>query len=308
MGPDEDLPTLIKQKDHLNVLRYVRAHQLRNPELVVEHAKALLGEGLSKGLSDPSAHLAVLEQLCLAALDLHNHKLAETCLTKLKDSVSGKESKRFRRLLARCLEASGDLSGAENIYNDMLQNNPANLVALQRKYALLKGQPHKEVEAMEALNKYLEQNMADSAGWYEMAQLRMELADFKGAAYALEEVVLACPLESSIHCELAEVYSTIGGLENLNLARKHMAQSLELDPSNRRAQFGLVVVANAYLLEAANAPKKMHDEHEVAVAKELIKYGAGQLLKSYSGSSMFGAVKALMDEYQDDSSGDGDKK
>ena len=106
MGPDEDLPTLIQNKDHLNVLRYVRAHQLRKPELVVEHALALLGADLSKGLSDPSARLGVLEQLCLAALDLHNHELAEQCLSKLKDSVSGKESNRFRRLLGRCLEAA----------------------------------------------------------------------------------------------------------------------------------------------------------------------------------------------------------
>lgn len=300
MGPDEDLPTLIQNKDHLNVLRYVRAHQLRKPELVVEHATALLGDDLSKTISDQSARLAVVEQLCLAALDVHQHDLAEKCLSKLKESVSGKESNRFRRLLGRCLEAAGNLEGAEKVYNDMLLNNPTNLIALQRKYAMLKGQPHKEVEAMDALNKYLEQNMADSAGWYEMAQLRMEIADYKGAAYALEEVVLACPLESSIHCELAEVYATIGGLENLGLARKHMAQSLELDSTNRRAQFGLVTVSNSYLLESANSPKKMHDEHEVAVAKALVKYGAEQILASYKGKPMFSAVKALVEEYQSD--------
>lgn len=303
MGPDEDLPTLIQSKDHLNVLRYVRAHQVRKPELVQEHATALLGKDLSKTFGDPSARLGILEQLCLAALDLHDHDLAEKCLSELKVSVSAKDSNRFRRLLGRCLEASGNLEGAEKIYDSMLQNNPSNLVALQRKYAMLKGQPQKEVEAMEALNKYLEQNMADSAGWYEMAKMRMEMADYKGAAYALEEVVLACPLESSIHCELAEVYSTIGGLENLSLARKHMAQSLELDATNKRAQFGLVVAANSYLIESANAPKKLHDEHEVAVAKELVKYGAEELVKSYKGSSMFSAVKALMDEYQNDDNG-----
>jgi len=147
--------------------------------------------------------------------------------------------------------------------------------------------------------------MADSAGWYEMAKFRMELADYKGAAYALEEVILACPLEASLHCELAEVYSTIGGLDNLMLARKHMAQSLELDPSNRRAQFGLVVVANSYLLESEKSAKKIHDEHEIAVAKELIKYGADRLLVSYKGAPMFSTVRAVMEEYQDDT-GDGD--
>jgi ER membrane protein complex subunit 2 len=302
MGPDEDLPTLIQRQDHLNVLRFVRAHQLRKPELVVEHGIALLGKGLSKSVGDESARLAAIEQICLAALDLQDHDLASHCLSKLKDGSIDEQSNRFKRLLARCLEASGGISGAENIYDELLQANPANLVALQRKYAMLKAQPGKEAEAMEALNKYLEQNTADPAGWYEMAKMRMDMADYKGAAYALEEVILTCPLESPLHCELAEVYSTIGGLDNLMLARKHMAQSLELDAANRRAQFGLVVVANAYLLESEKSSKKVQDEHEVAVAKELIKYGADQLCKSYKGNSMFAAVKKLMEEYQDDSS------
>ena len=312
MGPDEDLPTLIESHDHLNVLRFLRAHQLREPELALHHGKALLGEHLTNSVGgDESARLGALEQVALAALDVHDHDLADKCLEQLTGDGStstgpvSKQSNRFRRLLGRCLEASGDLEGAEALYDEMLQANPANLVALQRKYALLKSQPEKEADAMEALNKYLEQNMMDCAGWYELAQFRANMADYKGAAYAMEEVVLACPLESSVHCELAELYSTIGGLDHLLLARKHMAQSLELDATNRRAQFGLVVVANAYLLEAETASKKHLDEHEVAVAKELVKYGAEQLLASYKGCSMFSAVKELMEEYQDDSSGDG---
>lgn len=311
MFPDEDLPTLIQRHDHLNVLRYLRAHQLREPELTIKHGKALLGENLTKSVGDESARLGAIEQVALAALDLHDHVLADQCLTQLTGSSDkttnasssgpvAKQSNRFRRLLGRCLEASGDLKGAEALYDEMLQANPANLIALQRKYALLKGQPNKEAEAMEALNQYLEQNMVDCAGWYELAQFRANMADYKGAAYAMEEVVLSCPLESSVHCELAELYSTIGGLDNLVLARKHMAQSLELDATNRRAQFGLVVAANAYLLEAESASKKKLDEHEVAVAKELVKYGAEQLLASYNGCPMFSAVKELMEEYQND--------
>ena len=312
MGPDEDLPTLLQRKDHLNILRYLRVHQLREPELAVTHGKALLGDNLAGSVGgDASARLSALEQVALAALDLHDHDLADRCMSQLTGSGSGsapvdKESSRFRRLLGRCLEASGDLQGAEQLYDEILQSNPANLAALQRKYALLKSQVRKESEAMEALNKYLEYNMQDSAGWYELARFRATMADYKGAAYAMEEVVLACPLESSVHCELAELYSTIGGLDNLMLARKHMAQALELDGTNRRAQFGLVVVSNAYLLEAEMASKKLHDEHEVAVAKELIKYGAEELLKSYKGcSSMFKAVEELMEEYQNDSNGAG---
>lgn len=225
MIPDEDLPTLIRQKKHLDILRFIRAHALREPKLVVDHGRALLGKDLSRKLGDQSVQLAVLEQICLAAIDLQDHVLAEACLTKLRGFVS-KDSFRFRRLVGRCLESAGEVQDAHRVYDQLLQENPSNLVALKRKYCLLQAQTGKEVEAMEALNAYLEQNMADTAAWYELANRRLELGDYQGAAYALEEVILASPLESSLHCLLAEVYATIGGLENLKLARKHTSNHL----------------------------------------------------------------------------------
>ena len=298
MGPDEDLPTLIKGKDHLNVLRYLRIHQLREPEIAVEHGTALLGPDLSRKISDEMARLAVLEQLLLAAADVHNMALAEQCLSKLRDAGVEKDSTRFRRLLARCLEADGDIAEAALIYDDLLAENPANLLALKRKYCILRAQVGKETEAMEALNKSLEQNYSDPAAWYEMANLRAEMGDYKGAAFCLEELLLSVPADAKIHVELAEAYSTVGGLENYLLARKHMAQALELDPANRRAQMGLVTTANAYLEATEAASKKVvFDQHEVEVAKELVKYGSEQVLASYKGSPMFAAVQTLMSEY-----------
>ena len=293
-GPDKDLPTLLAKKDHLNVLRYIRCHQLREPELVISQGQALLGPDLSKKLSDESARLTVLEQICLAAIDVDDDKLADLCLAKLKDVV-GKNSVRFRTLLARALEGDGDLEGAEKIYDALLEDNPANLMALKRKYCILRPQVGKEVETMLALNAYLEQNIADSAGWYEMSRYCLELGDYKGAAYALEEVVLGCPLDSRAHCMLGEVYATIGGLENLQSARKHMAQSLELDDSNRRALFGLVSVSSDYLEEASKSKKNL-DDHDVEVAKELVKYGAEKAVKTYKGTKLFAAVQRVMNE------------
>lgn len=301
MDPEDDLPKLIKRNDHSNILRYIQLHELREPDLVIEHGMKLLGgAALDKKqllLAGDSIRLAALEQICLAAIDLQNHDLAEKSLNQLRLSIPTK-SVRFRRLLGRCLESSGDLDGATSIYNEMLKENPSNSVARQRKYAILRAQPKKEVEAMEALNKYLEQNMSDTSAWYEMAQFRLGLADFKGAAYALEEVVLGCPLESPIHCELAEIYATIGGIDNFRLARKHMAQSLELDGSNRRAQFGLVHVSKSFLEAAANASKKNAiDDHEIEVAKELVKYGSELVLKEYQGSKMLKSIQEVMKEY-----------
>ena len=304
MDTDLDLPQLIKSKDHLNVLRYCRIHQLYEPTIVLKHGKALLGSDLTRGKSsmDAVVRLATIEQVATAALDLSDTKTAELCLSRLREAGIEKESTRFRLLLARCLECSNDANGAALIYDDLLKENPSNNLALKRKYCLLKAARDKQVEAAEALNAYLQQNSADSSAWYELAQLKRELGDWKGACYCLEEVLLAAPASAKIHCELAEAFATAaaGGenkLEDLTRARKHMAQALELEPGNLRAQFGVVVTANAYLREAEGA--KYADEFEVEVAQELVKYGVERVLASYKGSPMLQSVKALMAEYKD---------
>jgi ER membrane protein complex subunit 2 len=304
METDLDLPDLIRGKDHLNVLRYVRVHQLRKPELVVEHGKYLLGENLNRKLRTVSngemVRLAALEQICLSALDCGQMKIAELCLDQLK--ISGKidlESNRFRLLLGRCLEADGDSSGAVIIYNDLLKENPSNLMALKRKYCVLKSQPGKIVESVTALNEYLQQNYSDTSAWYECAKLRMELGDYKGAAFCFEEVMIGTPSSANIHCELAECYATVGTLDDLFLARKHIAQALELDPTLLRAQIGLVTVSNAYLQQTTTVGKKHVDEFEVEVAKELVRYGTEQVMESYNGTNLYTSMKTLMNEYTD---------
>ena len=83
------------------------------------------------------------------------------------------------------------------------------------------------------------------------------------------------------------------------MARKHMAQSLELDPNNVRARFGLVSVSHQYLEECETATKKSVDEHEKLVAVELVKYGASEVLKEYKGKKMYALVKRVMDDYTD---------
>lgn len=312
IGPGDDLTTLSAKNDHLGVLRYIRAHELREPTTVITHGIALFGEQLDATTScDSASKAAALEQICLAAIDVSDHHLAERCLDQLKDSPAfssdkkpqgslAKDSDRYRRLLGRCLEAANDYEAAMNVYETMLKKNPSNLVALQRKYCVLRAQSDSSTEAiLEALNDYLGQQLSDVSGWYEMAQLRLSLADFKGAAYALEQVVLGSPLDASVHVELAEVYATIGGLENTACARKHMAQALELEPSNPRAMFGLVSVSQQFLDEsdASSTKQKKLDEHERLVAAELVKYGAAEALKAYKGTKLFASVKRVMNDF-----------
>jgi tetratricopeptide (TPR) repeat protein len=296
METDSDLTALVQRNDHLNVLRYIRVHQLREPGLVVDHGKKLLGPNLSNPISNNDlARLSALEQICLAALDSGEPETAELCVKQIKEAGITDGSIRFRRILARCLEATQDYSGAEIIYDELLKENPANLVALKRKFCVLKAQPGKLAQLAQALNRYLEQNYSDSAAWYEMSELRMELGDYEGAAFALEEVILGSPADAKLHLMLAECYATIGDVDHLLLARKHCAQALELDPGMKRAHFSLIAIINSFLLSTKNS--KETDAHDLEVAQELLRYGANQLKELYAGSDLLAPVTDLMNQF-----------
>jgi tetratricopeptide (TPR) repeat protein len=308
MQTDDDLETLVKHQDHLNVLRFIRVHELREPALVLSHGKALLGGAqLSKsGGTDGLSRLAALEQICLAALDAGESDTAETCLAQIVQGGVAKDAVRFRRLLARCLEAAGDVSGADLIYQALLKENPANGMARQRLYCLARAQVGKETEAAAALNTHLEHNPADTAAWLEMAQLRLELGDYKAASYCYEEIILEAPADPTMQCRLAECYASLGNattrthkMEYLKLARQHFAQALELDATSLRAQWGLLTAANACLVQVATASKKEApvDDHDQQVAEALVKFAADKLLQSYKGTPMFPTVKKTVQEY-----------
>jgi len=325
-GPEEDLPTLVARQDHLNILRYIRAHKLREPRTVVTHGELLLGiisddetkndnnddddDGPSitiprrqRGLGN-AERLAALEQLCVASLDLGNLPLAEACLDALQartssTSLVSKESSRYRRLLGMCLEASGDYDGASAVYDRLLKDNPSNGYASKRKYCILAAQPGKETEAMQALNDYLSKHSGDIAAWNKMAEACLATSDFQGAAYCYEEVILGCPLDSSIHAKLGEVYCTAGGLANAKLARKHLAQAVQLDPNNLRAWYGLIAAAEGYLEEVerlSGKGRKEAEEEGVEVAKELIKFGGEKLMQVYKGTDMMNIVEKMLKE------------
>ena len=62
-----------------------------------------------------------------------------------------------------------------------------------------------------------------------------------------QELVLFSPTNFVYHCKLAEIYYSMGGLDNLRLARKHYAQSLEVHgEENLRALYGLTTVSEHF--------------------------------------------------------------
>ena len=64
----------------------------------------------------------VYEQVCVAAVDCHMYELAESCLVKL--STRFQDSRRVRRLEGLLAEARRDWSRAEQVYKDILQDDP----------------------------------------------------------------------------------------------------------------------------------------------------------------------------------------
>jgi len=325
MEPDQDLAAMIEKSDHLGVLRHIRAFKLREPDLVLHHGTLLLHQpnlltdstdqqkqqqqqvpsllsSLTSQFSkiDESERLATLEQLTIAALDTnsssyasHSTTIAERTLAQIQDLV-GKESVRYRNLLALCLEHQGNFTDALAIYNSLVADNPSNVHALRRKYTILRAQQYSPkgdddgiddaaapangsalvvlnrvrdaalatvngVEIKEALNDYLERNGSDASAWVEMTKICAEAGDYSGAAYSGEEIVLSAALNAESHCALGEWYATVGGRDNWKAARKHFSQSLELDPENNlRALFGLVSVAEYFLddVEVAGTGRK----------------------------------------------------
>ena len=300
MGPEEDLPTLLSHKDHLNILRYIRAHKLREPNLVVTHGKSLLGLNSDGSKSKPSqslddaTRLSAYEQVCIAALDIGDITLAEACLAEIYQSVS-EDSARYRKLRGMYLEACGKYEEATEIYDALLADNPSNGYAAKRKYCILASQ-NREQKAMQALNDYLTAHPGDVGAWNQMAEACLSVSDFKGAAYCYEEVVLGCPLDSSVHMKLGEIYSTAG---DFKLARKHLSQAVLLDGNNLRAYFGLLDAAEGYLeeIEKMNAKsKKDVDDEGIEVAKELILFGGEKLMGHYKGTKMGKLVEQLLKE------------
>jgi len=358
MDLDHDLAAKIKKSDHLGVLRHIRAFKLREPDLVLHHGTLLL-EQPDLLLNDPiiqkqqqegrptpslfstffskideSERLATLEQLTIAALDTnspshasHSTTIAERTLTQIQELV-GKESVRYRQLLALFLEHQENYSGALAIYNALVNDNPSNVHALRRKYTILRarqyvveGEDGEEggrdvsvvvarsgVEIRESLNDYLERNASDASAWVEMTKICAEVGDYSGAAYAGEEIVLSAPLNAEAHCALGEWYATVGGRDNWKSARKHFAQSLELDPENNlRALFGLVSAAESFLedVEVAGSgsgrkkkKREVVDEEDVEMAKDLLKYGTNKLSSVYKGTPMAGLVEKVLGEME----------
>ncbi|KUF90891.1 hypothetical protein AM588_10003950 [Phytophthora nicotianae] len=247
----------------VELLHYVRKEKLREPRAVASIGKLLVTKH-SWGLGDEL--WGVYEQTFVAALDLHDDELAE-----------------FPRGPARgyAARAAREFAKALVLYAELLEANPANALVLKRKIAVLKAQK-KTAEVVTALNEFLKSFGTDQAAWTELGETYLSMGAYRYAAFCYEELVLLNPMDAISHSRLADIYSTIGGLDNLLTARKHYAHSIELNKKqNLRAYFSLVTCTKAIAAQRGYRA----DQDDDGINERLQKFALDHIQDFYTAHS-----------------------
>ncbi|KAF8787244.1 ER membrane protein complex subunit 2 like protein [Argiope bruennichi] len=245
-------------------LRQWREDNMRCSEEVIEIWQDVLSNYTHK-VGDEK--WLIYEQVCLAALDCHRLDIAQECLETLDKQFPG--SFRVRKLRAMEFEALDRYDDALKLYESILQHDESNSVIYKRKVAVLKAQ-NKISEAVKELTDYLKKFMSDHEAWMELSDLYLMEQDYYKAAFCYEELILYNPHNHLYHQRYAEIQYTIGGLENMELARAYFAQSIKLNPRNMRSLYGFFLAAtNVAASPKCSALKK----------KENLKYASWAALK-----------------------------
>lgn len=274
-------------KARVEYLRKVRKLKLRRSENV-----ALVGAELINNRSY-RARLGnevwdVYEQVAIAAMDCSSLEVAEACVGALITRFS-EESLRVAKLKAMWHEARGDFRQAELIYDNLLEEHPAEAPLHKRKIAMRKARGD-AAGAVEGLNKYLQTFMGDADAWRELADIYISLQMYKQAAFCYEELLLAAPLNPIFHLTYAQLLCTIGGLENLRTAKSFYASAIEFSAGkNMRALYG-ICLCDAAIKQAAKGARGRGGAAAAAAAAEeerrkdgeLPELAAQVILKEYS--------------------------
>ena len=150
----------------LELLDHIRLHQIRVPEVIVTQGTAVLNSGSSIG----DRRFDIMEQVVIAALDTGKDQLADTYILKLRTKFP--ESARVKRLTGMSLEAKEKYNQAIKVYDDMLEANGANMIAMKRKVCVYKAQGQMKA-AIRALTELLKIFQTDVESWKELCTLYM---------------------------------------------------------------------------------------------------------------------------------------
>ncbi|KAK7397291.1 hypothetical protein VNO78_18459 [Psophocarpus tetragonolobus] len=248
----------------------VRKLRVRRSEKVLKHGLSILNDPKQRSSLGPD-EWTLYEQVAVAAMDCQCLDVAKDCTKVLRKRFP--ESKRVGRLEAMLLEAKGSWELAEKAYTSLLEDNPLDQAIHKRRVAMAKAQGNISV-AIDWLNKYLEIFMADHDAWRELAEIYVSLQMYKQAAFCYEELILSQPTVPLYHLAYADVLYTLGGLENLQIAKKYYASTVDLTGGkNTRALFGICLCTSAItqLTKGKNKEDKEGSQLQSLAAKVLEK-------------------------------------
>lgn len=242
-------------------LREWRKDHVRCSDKIVE-----LGE---YALAHYTSHLgnekwAVYEQLCVAALDLcpGKMKVVNRCIQKLAEQFPS--SLRVSMLEGLKSEYLKKWDEALEMYNGMIEYEPTFPAPYKRKVSIYKAQG-KIPEAVSELNTYLDTFSCDHESWLELADLYIGQQCYKQALFCVEELLLQHPHNHLFHQRYADILHTLGGKENLEASCKYYCKAAELNSSNVRALYGVLMSAST-LASIGKISAKVKSDHQTLAA------------------------------------------
>ncbi|XP_035919706.1 ER membrane protein complex subunit 2-like [Anopheles stephensi] len=219
--------------DARNLLRKWRDDNERKSDDVMQLWDNVLSSKQSKLGNE--RHL-VLEQVIIAALDCNRIETAEHCVSILSAEFPG--SLRIQKYRSMLLEALERYDDALDELEQIIRKDETNAAPRKRKVAILKTQG-RTAEAIKELCDYMKVFMSDQEGWHELCNLYLAEGEYAKAAFCMEELLLHNPHSHLIHQRLADIRYTMGGIENIEMAKTHYCKAVKLNVNNLRALYGL---------------------------------------------------------------------
>lgn len=273
---EEWTPTVLSYEEASSTLKKWREEHARRAEDVVEIWEFVLSRYCA-ALGDEL--WVVLEQVAIAALDQARHDLAIDCIQQLHQQFP--KSMRVTKLQAMRLEAIGNYEDADKLYEKLIEADEINPVFRKRRIAILIAKGDRQA-AIRELNKYLESFGTDTEAWLQLSELFLQEGDYTRAAFCFEELILSNPHNACYLQKMAEIRYTLGGQENIEMARNYYEKSVSIS-SSAASLYGLVLCYNQ-LVQKATGQRK----HELIIAGQnacdrlLVLYNNKETLESSS--------------------------
>jgi len=241
----------------------------------------------------------VLEQVCVAAIDCAQSGIFQDCIRDLDTQFP--DSHRVMRLKGMHLESIGKSREAQHLYDDILKEDPTNSLVSKRKIAILRSE-NKTAEAIQQLGVYLKTYMNDMEAWQELSDLYLKVQDYAKAAHTMEELVITHPHHHLYQQRYADILYTLGGMDNIEIARSYYANAVKLsNQTNMRAFYGLMLTANTLAANPKATPKSKQDNARYAAwAKDKISAKHRETLSSHvkSEKGMLDTVENMLNGMQ----------